>query len=732
MKNTNQEIKIAIKNNYLPLKKVDFLAPKSLENAATVVSNMNAYGFMPSMEIFEELTHMDLSTLTSWWSETEFALREFSGADKDINGSIVYKNFPEEVMNKSQAEYLIDQICIYFGVPYDLLRESEKPREQLREKTTYKVLQKAPENYLEQVSLSLIGKASRWTDLEMEEMKYLFLNNNPVLDIQSFAFKMNAVSLSRLAFENDKPIIVKNAMDVLRIALLWSDLLDTTPTKLIKFKNFTRKERRFLLGLLNSSETLQSDLSMKKAVWKKLFQRLNPSDYNFDKVIQAYDAIYNKKIKGGSSEFFSLMNLGNPKAMLVAEKKSSGFYLRNFHQLYAKFGQVALTNMIPLLKDLTINQLLKLEKYLLTENAKEVRIIAPKGNWNKSVLVKNNKQRFKQGETDQLLASISSELNTRLSVFYPEGVLLSKEVDSIKIPTNDMKIDFYGRGTSFDIPQNIKSVRLFSHWIVGSNENVWFDNGVTLFDENKAVNGFCDWATAYANDTGAVFSGDPLPSNDKQGKAAQGIDLNIDSLVASGHRYALWSILSYNDMPFNEACEVYADMQFCEEPQVGEIFEPKRSQMSFDIKCQNKSKYVAYVDLVERKVVFLDASMPAKIHGVKENEGWISERFSSIVEYVNSQPSVYDLFKHLKNREEYSENTLSESLLVDYSRPVIGFSDASLIFKDPEDVVLETIEKEDGTLEEKTEKRKVNAYLFKHTKESNAFDRIAVLDLLSK
>lgn len=722
MKNTFKSIAIAIENNYLPLPKVETTNEKSLAQAATITSNLNYFGYMPTVEMFEFFTQVDQAQLSEWWSMVKPVFETISGDNKNINEHIVYKNFPQEVMSMSDAEYFFKQILIYFGVPYEHLQDEKQPRPELTEKVTYKVLQEAPENLLSVVFNSLVTKASKWTPREVEVATFIF-EEEKVLNIQDFAFKMNAIALSRIAYENDKPIIAKNAMDVLRVALQWSEMAESIPAKKVKFKTFSRKERRFILSALESTHTLINDLGMKKALWKKLFQRLNPSDYKFDKVNQAYDLIYNKKVVSFESSFKKALSENNPNALLLAKEKSAGFYLRNLHVLYKAFGKKAFVEMSKQLQSLTINQLLKLETYVLTENNKNNRIIAPKGNWQKSVIIPNNKVRFMTEDIDFLTKAISEELNTRLSVFFPNGILLSKETKDVKIPTNDMKLDFYGRGTSFPIPENIESIRLFSYWETGHNSNVWFDNGVTVLDENKKKPQFCDWTTSM-NRKVVQFSGDPLPSSDRLGRGAQGINLKIKEMVEAGHRYVLWSILSYNAIPFNEANEVYGNLQFCESEEDGQVFEPSRSQLSFSIKDNNLTKYVAYIDLVERKVVFLDANFKMHTSTIRATKPFVEERFSALLEYVASQPSVYDLFKHMKDKVEYSDSTLEDVLSIHPEKVVIGYSDEKLNF-------IDSIEESDEDSLE-PEVKKVNAYLFKHTKETNSFDRVNILDILSK
>ena len=708
MTNLNKTI-TAIQNNFLVINKEENINTSSnLAEVATVVSNINYNGFMPSMEVFDVLKTMSREELNSFWENLEPAFKEVTGEKYNISDFVVYKNFPEEVLSMSRSEYVVKQILIYFGVKYDHLREEEDTREDLTEKVEYKVLNLANQEVFEEIFISLMNRSNAWNDNQTFQAETLMCEFSQNLDIDKFKFKENAMSLSKLALDKNIPIFAKNATDVLRLAFAWSEIEFSTPVKKVRFKAFKRPERKFLLSMLENSKTLEHDVSMKRNLWKKLFGRLNPSDYKFKRVQSVYDSLYNKKIKGLESDFKLYLSQKDPRAMTEALKLSSGFYLRNIHQLYAVFGIMAFELFSKNMDKLSVSQLLKLSKYLETENDKKVRIVAPKGSWSKLQLIENNKVKFKSEDIEFLTSKISDKIDEKLSPLFPNGIVLSKQTKRVKMPTNDLRIDLYGRGTEFDIPENIKAVRLASYWNNGERMNHWFDNGVNFFNENYKSVGACCWNRGFQ---GSLFSGDPLPSNDKEGQGAQLIDLNLEELEEKGVKYAIWSILSFNSKPFSQAPAVFGAMQFCEESQKGELFEPSRCQMMFDIKDNSLTKYVAYVDVKNRKVIFLDANMPANVTSASSNAQRLEEQFPAFLEYIDSQPSIYDLFSHIKNRMEIDESNFLEPFEINFDQHYIGYSDNKVLFE--------------SDLENKQK-----AYLFKHTNENNVFERINILDYL--
>ena len=126
------------------------------------------------------------------------------------------------------------------------------------------------------------------------------------------------------------------------------------------------------------------------------------------------------------------------------------------------------------------------------------------------------------------------------------------------------------------------------------------------------------------------------------------IDLYLDKLEEKGVRYALWNILGYSHTTFSEAGDVVATLQMGENAIEGEIYEPSRASMVFPLKGDNLTKYIVYVDIKERKIIFLDANLYADVCSAIQNEHLMSDRMPKMLEYIDSLPTVYDLFRHGK------------------------------------------------------------------------------------
>jgi hypothetical protein len=240
-------------------------------------------------------------------------------------------------------------------------------------------------------------------------------------------------------------------------------------------------------------------------------------------------------------------------------------------------------------------------------------------------------------------------------------------VDLIKLQTNDQELASYGRGTVFEIPDEMTFLRTASYWENKGGVS-WFDNSWNFFDSTWNHLGACCWTdTLFApsnrnqprgrgrpgkNTAGAVFSGDPINSKEMKGRACQMIDLYIDRLANSGVRFAVWNVLCYSKIAFSDATgEVLGTLQWGEEAQKGKLYEPGRAQMVFPLTGKGMTKYIAYIDLVERKLIYIDANLKGSVHSAAQNGNTLTQQMPAFVEYLAALPSVGDLFYHADEGE---------------------------------------------------------------------------------
>jgi len=612
---------------------------------ATVLSNIAYYGFALSEAAYAQLITADADNVELWWNDVDAAFKILTGDDKKMDDFVVYKNFPSEVLEMSQAEYWAKQILMYWGFPNKYFTEAVEPRETIKEKLPPKVLHLASDsNTLRDIFNSLLRAPVKWTSRQQKTIQELLDLVPGPLDLSKVPFKENMVALALML--DGKQVSLGSATDVLRLVAGMSDG-DISLRTNTKFRRLKRRERRFLLGLLEGCSNLNEDVARRFEPFKRLFFELRPGDYRsqYPSVVNAYDLVYRSvKIETFNSKIERLLS-ENDSGALDLLKTRPGEFLRRLRVATNRYGTDAVAAFKEVVPRLSTHQLLKIERQLLTANDRVYRTFPPKGNWTKLQVVEATKRdKWDESIAIELADLVAAEVASRVDKAIP-AVKLSPDVEKVKLQGNDADLTPYGRGTVFDIPENITFLRSASYWKTGGGHwNIWFDNGWNFFGENWNSLGACCWNVNRFSDA-AIFSGDPTNSKTVDGQACQMIDLYLDKLERAGVRYAVWNVLCYSHKSFDDVEGVHAALQWGEKPQANKLFDPARCVLSFPIRGANMTKYIAYVDVSKRQLVYMDANLYGRVDSAASNTETLAKTMPAYVEYMNSLPSVYDLFK---------------------------------------------------------------------------------------
>ena len=343
---------------------------KTDEQIATVINNISFYGYIPSLEMIQSMSEMTDLKLNEFWNTLKNNLEEITGNSKRMSEFVVYKNFPKEVLNKSETEYWYSQILMYFGVPNEFFTENEKPREPLKELQKNKVLHVAKPNSIETIYQELIDSPTKWT-LEQKDivfnlfkkdsLYYLFNNiSKQPIDLSKTKFKENIIELLSFILKEKEistvpQIIITDATDVLRLAQTLSGG-DPSLKKPVKLLSFSRKTRKDLLTFLENSNNLLEDMTKRPEMFKKLMKALHPGDYKqFTKTQEAYNKIYTNDYQTFNSTINSYVQNKDPEAINSLITRP-GEFLRKFHHMYSIYNEKAVEakNKRDISKDTTL------------------------------------------------------------------------------------------------------------------------------------------------------------------------------------------------------------------------------------------------------------------------------------------------------------------------------------------------------------------------------------------
>lgn len=645
------------------------------EAIATILMNLAYYGKALSVEAYKALTQLGKGSLVDWWVSIEKELKETTGANRKIEDFVVYKNFPKEVLDKSVAEYWVPQILMYWGFPDEMFTQDAKPRLKMDEKKRPLVLHLAKATTLKGILDSLIKVPARWKEWELADV--LFLTETYEPNVAQVAFKENLVQLAVNLIAKGQHIKFKSATDVLRLAagLSDGDVSLRTPNK---FKSFKKPMRRFILSALEGTSNLEDDVARRPELWKRLLHQLHPGDYRrqFPRTVKVNSELYHDRLETFNSKVEVALAAKDEEVLSLLAGRPGEFRRRLAHTL-SLFGGKAVKAFTSkdVLSKLTVAQVVSLRTYLETVNQREHRTFPPKGNWNKLQIAAARPIHEKH------VSSIVKALGKQLAKRVPKVGVLDDATSMIKLPNNGEEGP-YTRGTTFPIPKEVKFIRSASYWKVDNSRYTWYDNGWNFFTDDWKAVGSCCWITPYFpgnratwnslrdpkknQDAGAVFSGDPTIAS---GKATQMIDLYPERLLKAGVRYAVWNILCYSRLKFSEAEDVFAALQWGEDAEKGKLFEPSRAQVTFPVKGETYTKFIVLLDLVERKMIFLDANLKGNTSSADSNSAMLEKTMPAFMEYIKSLPSVHDLF-----RESVSDTSDTHILYSDKETKLDGES----------------------------------------------------------
>ncbi len=628
---------------------------KAIDRAAlaTIIANITHYGFALTHQGFEALAKASAADIEAWWLDLEQALKAVTGDDKNMAEHVVYRNFPAEVLAMDEADYWFRQILMYWGVPNDLVREDEVARDAMDEEVQLRVLQLAQPEALGEIYASLLRLGARWTPGQWAQVAALAPRLHSVVPAAS-PFKENLIRLAALLLDLGHPPQLCTATDVLRLAAALSEG-DVSLRENTKFRSFKRRERRSLLTMLEGAANLDEDVARRRERFKRLFRALRPGDWakRFPRCVAVYDVLY----KGGriptfESELERYIEAKDPRALVLLAQRP-GVFMRRLHHMLLLFGADAAGAFDDVIPKLSTLQLLKTLRHFETDHDRKSRVFAPQGNWTK---MQTRPQRAERRVAEKIRQALVQKLETaiaqRVSKVVPT-VRLDPRVANVRLQSNDSDLTPYGRGTVFQIPQHVTFLRTASYWESGpTSSNLWYDNGWSFFDSAWNPMGSCTWNKATFRQGTAVFSGDPTNSKDLKGRACQLIDLYLSKLANEGVRYGVWAILCYSRKSFDEAVDVQAALQWGEKPETGKLFEPSRVQLSFPVRGGNLTKYIAYLDVQKRHLVYVDANLYGRVNSAAANTKVLGKIMPAFLEYVDTLPTVHDLFRHVPKSDD--------------------------------------------------------------------------------
>ncbi len=417
---------------------------------------------------------------------------------------------------------------------------------------------------------------------------------------------------------------MKTATDVLRTAAAFSG----SDVALADHKRFklSNSQRKFVLKALDSLNyhSATEDMLRFHGLWLVLAKYLHVNAYaekypQATKMIQAIrnDAksvpTFNRTIEALLlAEKFGKQNVA--KLLKLASTRPGDFARRldhilrvvgkdNADKVVDAFLAVADKVASPLLLNLATHMFHRHE-------AAGVRVFLPKGSTtNANVIRGESRDLLDIRIAYKLSAGIGEILTQRYAEKGPLGnVLIDRALEDILVPTSmrdaSESLKTVARGSKFKVADDAEIVRMFLYWEDGEHYHVDVDLSIMLLNDQFQNRGVVSYYNL--SDEGITHSGDVRSAPNG---ASEFIDVNIAKALKAGKgaRYVAVCVNVFTGEKFNTFPAKAGYM--VRDGKTGKSFEAKAVEQKYDVTAGTKFAVPMLLDLVERKVIWLDLGL---------------------------------------------------------------------------------------------------------------------------
>lgn len=612
---------ILVKRNYLPSIKTDDSKAEDIQKAVTFCYSLNELGYTLDKNSLIKIARANDFELASYYEKVIAAITKHIGENKY---EPMYKNFPEEVIAMPKAELYYNALCHYFSVWLkdiqvidsawlpDSFKSAKSP---LAKRSCFKVLRIVDTDAkLSEIATDLVNSNTSLSPDQKKELVFLF-KNGYLKSIDEAKYKEN-ITLVLAELLNSKTFDVtkylKTATDALRLCIAYSEG-DVSLKNKTYFKTLKRPVRRKILAFLDSlnPETFEYDVNRHKAHWKGLVRKLKAGDYKhlYPNAVNVFQKLYRDVTRSPYSAIEVAIKHNHIRAAVLNLLKYPGDFARRLSKLVRSTNepQWVIANFIKVIEKVSTPVLLQIIQAFAN---KDVRVVMPKGNLNKMMVIKEvDVTKF---HTD-IANTVTIELLRRFKklpelgkVYIDETLFSIPAIFSNRNATEGMRL--IPRGSRFKLGEG-NIVRFFVWWKdIENKENTYagrvdIDLSAKLFREDFKFHQ--DIAYYNLKEFGGTHSGDITSAPNG---ASEYIDIDINKVLSKGYRYVVMCCNSFTGQTFDEIPEVNAGWMI-RDGKTGEIYEPSTVENRFKVNNDNRFVCPLIIDLAKGEVIWLDVQM---------------------------------------------------------------------------------------------------------------------------
>jgi len=654
--------------------------------AMSITSELLQFGYLLTPEAIDNIAAASSENAIAFHDEVIAYLKKMTGSNRNFKA--FWPGFPEQVMEKSESELWLHQIVHYMSNGSYSPSDWTKERKTAFEQPKYYTVTVGDEARFEKIFTDLVSVNNSLTPDDLDVVKFFVESNSTLKFPEQIPFKENLCTLAAMGLD----VPVKTVTDVLRIAVGMSggDIsLPKVPYKLVKtnrwsshksenvareafkFKNFTRQERRILLGLLEKTNCDASEAVLKEQRWVRLGEVIHPGEYKkqFPKSAELFNLIRNTKIQSWHGKVNTAFQNSFEDGLKVLSQRPGEFVRRmdflirndkvssdkrgkakfNVLEKYAtKHPHTAISaeERTKLVLDTFKAVAAKASNKVLYEvythfegryTAKTNRTIMVKGSRKRTVLP--DLPAISPASIEAIQRIVVETLMSKFKTLPKLGkVYVDEKLKNIPMPTNmrsassALRPKIRGQRTPIG-NQNAKVIRAFVHWF-DENGNQDIDLTATLIGSGKSAR--IGWNGGHNSAVGC-YSGDV---RHRRGACAEYIDIDLKAALSSGFKYVILDARNYNGRSFETVKDCVAGYMEREHIKANEIFVPATISNCVRLSNENSTTLISVIDLTTQECIHLDIDQD----GIPVASANFNQILEAIKPYCEAPKfSVYDL-----------------------------------------------------------------------------------------
>ena len=453
----------------------------------SVAKNLETLGYGFSEELITACRALTLDQLTLLYQELVTDLKKSKGAHRTFKP--MYPNFPAQVMNMSEVRLYFNALVHYWSGGKLFPASEVKERLPLLGNVTLQRIDLGTAAEFTTLFGQIAGSNTSLSEQDKDDLRWFveaYGNEIRPLMPEAIPQKENlafvALLLIRHAAEAAEILnpFFKTATDVLRLAVALSDG-DVSLAVSTKFRTFSRKERRLLLGLLERLPGATEDMLRWKGRWIRLGEKLHPGEFTkrFPNTAASFQTLRDDlpfaTFNSGIEKALAEKNIGKAVARLSARPgdfaRRLDHLLRTDHTsqdtVVTVFAAVADTVSTPVL--------LQVRQHFAVRNDRSgLRVFFPKGNLAKAHGIPNDLPSLPEDVCERVSAVCTAALTTRFGALAPLGkVFIDESLRNYPAPfamrSGSKALRPLVRGSKLPLPTDATVLRFFVWWKNGTD-----------------------------------------------------------------------------------------------------------------------------------------------------------------------------------------------------------------------------------------------------------------------